>query len=769
MGAENFPTPHNEVADQSANTETSFFELAKAPSAFGEKSWNPPPPTTREEHHILRDVETPEQMLSLDKLSQLRFLSYVSEIIHSNSEGEWWVSDENIDTFLEIISDKRFSPLVRTLTKNSIIFKMSSYRLPDDVPLPDGYHDPDYDFDDDYPETVRITEDKKVIMDTDYGYYNSGVETGYRTTCAEVDELEKLGKDYILEHIVPTTWQEKKIERTMSVPKTWVPEGYATSTTWRTIIGDKWDKDAVCWALENLQYKENKAKIKQEFPAIANDDYFSICKIASDAAATFQEEILFYSEDDEVCARSIDKISDDKGNICIPGLSNNIPSIDDDSAQIIELIHGTGWFKDAIDQELSVNICKIPLASQVQLLKFMSEPNDERFDHLQKTLQEINDESLKIKLLENFTAAEFGDDFGDALLDIAGSERFSNEQKERILDDLTSAHTSISKIAQLFKSFPDKNFAKSLTRASSERLTDIVTVFKLIGETGSASANLGDHFGKTKFGYDEAIEALEYETKSLDIITGTVADVMEGKEGCFAEVILTPNEHRDRTEYNLYSKDHGYILLYTRPEGSHSFDPMFEFGKERSRYDTRPNNAGVEASISFMVNPKDPFALPSMFTPYFKDATKCTPATIDKISALRLDREGRAPNVSPFDPSRDPINPIGTISVDLSSINYPDSTPSGKIARLIATGNQLRRRKTVNRMLNHNTAWFDQNTYGVASGFRKLVEHIDSLALDWCKKNPPKPNEGFTGLKNARAKKIIEIARPETKPNKTTA
>ena len=108
-------------------------------------------------------------------------------------------------------------------------------------------------------------------------------------------------------------------------------------------------------------------------------------------------------------------------------------------------------------------------------------------------------------------------------------------------------------------------------------------------------------------------EALEYEAKSLEIISGTLGDVKSGAKGAFAEVVLPRDEslqRLNRTFYNFYSPQHGYVLLYTRPEGSHSFDPMIEFGKEKSKYREDSINAGVEASISLTTNPIDPFSLP---------------------------------------------------------------------------------------------------------------------------------------------------------------
>ena len=69
MGAESFPISHDEAASQSTNVETSFSEPTKNPSTFGEKAWNPP-----EHFHIdaIQNIKTPEQVLSLDRLSQLQ-------------------------------------------------------------------------------------------------------------------------------------------------------------------------------------------------------------------------------------------------------------------------------------------------------------------------------------------------------------------------------------------------------------------------------------------------------------------------------------------------------------------------------------------------------------------------------------------------------------------------------------------------------------------------------------------------------------------------
>ena len=401
--------------------------------------------------------------------------------------------------------------------------------------------------------------------------------------------------------------------------------------------------------------------------------------------------------------------------------------------------------------KMNLNLSDVSLPAQIQLLYYMTKADGDRFDKLCKVLYGLgkssnsaksmsDDELLRLKLAENFLAADFGEDFGDALLDIASSETLDDKQIGEILDTVTSARESISKITGLYNGFEDGDFAKEYTRAANERLTDALTVFRKIAKDGEATADL-EWAGKSRLDYESAMEALKYETKSLEIISGTLGDVASGATGAFAEKVLKPDYYRGRTLYNFYSPKHGYVLLYTRPEGSGTFEPMLEYGTKN----------GVEASISLIANPVNPFELPNPHRPDYKkikDPRYYDKATMDKVSAIRLDREGRTPGAPANDPNRDPINPIGTVSVDLAAINDRADTPSGKIARLLSVGNKLRESNT-DFSLNHNTKWFNQDAYGTATGFRELVEYVDSLAGGWCKSRPPKSNEGFRRYMNA--------------------
>ena len=501
-----------------------------------------------------------------------------------------------------------------------------------------------------------------------------------------------------------------------------------------------------------LIWKKEQEQLHEEFPTLPKNRALS--RIAPDVAGA-----------SDASGNTV-QISNQKGETLslLNCLEDNTFGLDRDTAFLVGAAHNPG-VEEIINNRINLKLQDIPLNSQVQLLKFMTEADSSRFNRLCNTLSKV-DRSLRLKLTEGFVAADFGEDFGDALLDIASSERLSNDEKERVLDTISSCRESVGRITDLYTSFDDGKFAKQYARASNERLTDAVTVFQQIAKNGVAEANL-DWAGKPRFDFDKAIEALEYEAKSLEVISGTLGDVKSGVKGAFAEVVLPRDDslqRLNRTFYNFYSPQHGYVLLYTRPEGSHSFDPTIEFGKERSKYSEDSINAGVEASISLTTNPIDPFSLPNPYRPdkrVVKNPRFYDPIIMDKVSAIRLDREGRAPGMAANDSSRDPINPVGMVSVDLAAIGDRADTPSGKIARLLSVGGKLREEASgVDSSLNHNTRWFDQDSYGTADGFRDLVGYVDKMALKWCSESKPGNDaESFTKkMKQNRGKMARRVA-----------
>ena len=428
-----------------------------------------------------------------------------------------------------------------------------------------------------------------------------------------------------------------------------------------------------------------------------------------------------------------------------PSYNIDTSGLDQESAYLLEVIYDESFpgIKPLIEQKIgNIDLANLSIDAQVQLLKYMTEADNKRFNRLSQTMQEI-DSDLRPILAESYLAASFGEDFGDTLLDIANSKILNTEQVKEILLKINKCRESISGIASMFDNFDDGTFSSQYARAANERLTDALTVFRQIAKDGSAKADL-DWAGHPEFVFDSAMEALSYETKSLEIINGTLQDISTGKNGAFVELILKPDRNSakdNRSVYNLYSPDYGHVLLYTRPEGSHSFNPALEYGKNRSRYTHESNSAGVEASISFTTNPVDPFSLPNPFRPNIA-SQQDDPAQLNKVSAIRLDREGRTLDMPPNDPNRDAISSKGICSIDLAAIGDSADTPSGKIARLLSVGGEIRAETNgTESSLNHNTRWFDQARYGSAEGFHKLVAYLDDIFINWCSDHGPDKND----------------------------
>ena len=504
--------------------------------------------------------------------------------------------------------------------------------------------------------------------------------------------------------------------------------------------------------LEDIQ---NQEMLREKFPALS--DEYIILRMAPGVAYTLDHH---HSMKDVALEGAATTLAESEGHkdlfiaLIEQGQDNAVP------LWVLTFAHDVR-FRGLIEEKLGTELADISLESQMQLLEYMTLSDSKRFDKLCSTLHGV-DETLRLKFAEGFLAADFGEDFGDALLDIAESDKISGEQLEEILDKISSCRESIRGITGFYGGFDGGDFAKQYERAANERLTDALAVFREIAKTGHADADLG-WAGAPEFSCETAMEALDYEVKSLEIINGTLSDIGAKKEGAFAERILTPDKYRERSMYRLYSPDHGYVLLYTRPEGFGTFNSDIEYGKRGNRY-KHNNSSGVEASISLIVNPKNPFEYLSPYKPDFKkvneDKNYYDPETMDKVSAIRLDREGRAPNAPADDLNRDPINTVGTVSVDLAAINDRWDTPSGKIARLFSVGGKLREETLgVDSSLNHNTHYFNQDKYGKASGFKELVDYADSMILEWCKDAPvgTKYADFMSAIRNMPYAQLSEI------------
>lgn len=678
-----------------------------------------------------------KQLSDLKKLKPIEQLGYLSQVVEMAHSDTAYAMFDAYKVFEDVEKDEGFSPLLKILAQRGAESCSEDYLQRQDES--DEFHldEQEYGYSTIVapgmiPEGV-LTPIEEKMSEEEIKLEIARLESSDLVTFSNSMGLDLEDKDYEGE------------------------KGYEVLSDYHTRLSE------LELALSKKIFDRNQKRLHQEFPSLPTDR--QLVKVASDAAATIEfEEKEDYLGDSWLDLSTFDTIADQSGKILYGAESQS--GLNEEALDCLITIHNNAWMKNKVEETISLKLVEIPIEAQAQLLKFMTEASNERFDKMCAVMQNIEGKDLRRRLLENFVAADFGEDFGDALLDIASSERLSKDEKAKVFDTISSCRESIGKITDFYTGFDNGKFAKQYARASNERLTDAITVFRQIAKTGVASTDLG-WAGKTRFNFEEACEALGYEMKSLEIISGTLGDIQSGAKDAFAEVVLArdeSNQRLNRTFYNFYSPRHGYVLLYTRPEGSHSFDPATEYGKVRSRYRLDSANTGVEASISLITNPVDPFSLISPFRPdahATKNPQYYNPDTMNKVSGIRLDREGRAPGMAANDDSRDTINPIGMISVDLAAIGDRYDTPSGKIARLISLGNLLRSKDHgTGFSLNHNTNWFNQDEYGTSEGFRKIVEYIDEVMVKLCLDHPPRRgdlNSFKERMKRARGDKTLRV------------
>ncbi|MCB0698139.1 MAG: hypothetical protein KDC07_12290, partial [Chitinophagaceae bacterium] len=131
---------------------------------------------------------------------------------------------------------------------------------------------------------------------------------------------------------------------------------------------------------------------------------------------------------------------------------------------------------------------------------------------------------------EAFLAIEFGDDFGDSLLNIVKKKK--KEQLEKILDIIKRYRELSTKYASWYEAH-DPEFAQDTSQAINERLTDILALLEKVARDGKTTIDTAPH--RNKDGYksdgrfeitfnsiDEVIESMEKLEKSLRLITDIV-------------------------------------------------------------------------------------------------------------------------------------------------------------------------------------------------------------------------------------------------------
>lgn len=361
-----------------------------------------------------------------------------------------------------------------------------------------------------------------------------------------------------------------------------------------------------------------------------------------------------------------------------------------------------------VENSMGISLKDVPLENQFEFLRFCIERGRDDFNRLSGAMLDASSD-IRPRIFEAFLATEFGDDFGETILDIV--ENISPEETEHIFSTINELRRGAEEFSERFSQI-DPGLAKSTRLALNQRITDSLVALREIAVKGVLDENVAPHRDDPDYNYggkfDVKLRSIEEAMRIIDGLKNTfdaissILDADDMKVSCL-------NEDRSRfSVYRLVSNDAGNMIVYIRTEGAYGYDEGIEYG----------NGRGVEASINFKVNPLNPHKL---LMPKSKEAV-----------SIRFDREGRRVDEDSDSENRDPTREDGLIAVDISSVmGDPKSLPV-QIGRLIAAGNRIRSRERGTKdSLHHNTNFLDQEKYGSAGGFsdlaRELIVHFDML------------------------------------------
>lgn len=343
-----------------------------------------------------------------------------------------------------------------------------------------------------------------------------------------------------------------------------------------------------------------------------------------------------------------------------------------------------------LKDSMGVDIQDLSLMVQARFLSFVSNKGMDDYRRLSAALM---GNPSNTELLEAFLAIEYGDDFGDVLLDI-----FEAVKPEEALE-LTRLYRDLGckahEYAELF-SQESLEFRNSVERAMNERITDILYATKELALNGRI---YHEEFGKSV----EICSIKEMIHVYMTVLSESIDRIVHLMRDGHATRVVQGAKGFDK--YRFQSEDSS-MILYVREQGSYGFDPSHEYGSQ----------AGVEASISMIISP------------YESHTSSQKKGNYGELS-IRLDREGRTYDKHVATKERDPVQEEGTISLDIGSVLGDPNSFGTKIGLLISAGNALRSEKVgTKKSLNHNSDPFNQEKYGSASGFAGIAKRMNRMA-----------------------------------------
>lgn len=395
-----------------------------------------------------------------------------------------------------------------------------------------------------------------------------------------------------------------------------------------------------------------------------------------------------------------------------------------------ELSHKGGRFNESGIARETLSLFEVDFDDMNESVKdrlfdFGLNLNFAQYERIERAVDSLSYQD-RVEMVNAMISTEFGDDFGDMILTITeNAEADKSIEVFKIINEYRNASKDFS---SQFDEI-DADFSFGAEKAMNERLTDLLAVAAKVAKDGKITVDTDprrDNFDYVHDGrFDIEIDSFGQIIETMRLFLSsqkTMSKILKSKETCIIERYENDRNKLGSQTYMLINDEFGIAQFHVRRFGAGGFDKVIEHG----------NYNGTEATMSWSINPKNPFDYPD-----FKDS--------DCIN-IRFDREGRSLDEAPNSPDRSPIRDDGIISLDIGSVLGEKTSASTILGRTIAAGNILRagsddsEKKSV--ALNHNTNYLDQE-YGGANSFAWLATVLEYKYVN-----------GYEHIKNKKLKQI---------------
>jgi len=334
-----------------------------------------------------------------------------------------------------------------------------------------------------------------------------------------------------------------------------------------------------------------------------------------------------------------------------------------------------------VEEDLGFDIRELSGEAMELFGDFLVNSTSARYERLVETISKFQGQT-KVDIAEVFLATEFGDELGEAILDIC--EFCDEDQSRQILDGVNTFRQVMPKVEELFSRF-DRELAHQTSQAFIKRTSEVLMCASQVAKYGFAEATMYN-------GEKVRIDNLDEIIASLSLLNQALTTTVESVYTMQADRI---SEQDDQVSYWF---DDGRVMLQIREHGSVDTDPRYSFDGE--------------ARINLLFNPNEPIS------------ELVSEASRQQALSIRLDREGIIRDVNNNYISSDPEIEKGVLSLDIGSIYGEPDNPNTRVGRILAIGNALiSSRRSETPHFTHVRETFDSK-YGVDTEFARIAHNF---------------------------------------------